>query len=421
MSESGPNMSLQNESIPPPEPRSSRSGKILEFDGLRGVLAVWVVFVHAFLLSGLTMRAQGGLPGFFARNLLRGQHAVFVFFILSGFVVTMQLERRRQSFGQFMTGRFFRIYPLYLIALGLSVGTVFLMPDVLAAGSWFQDARMATMHSVSFQERTHLHWHLLFHLLLMQAAVPNAWFPEAHWTILGTAWSLSHEWQFYLIAPRLKKAAGSPMGLILTATLAVLAARLAGRFHLGLDWSILATLPMFLIGIMTCRVHQSNAARPDLTMSQAMTPSCALLAFAVMANWKIQPILLWTIVYASVVAAGRFPEVSGTGVLLAISGFLKKRCILWLGKISYTIFLIHWPFMIVMLWVALRFRPGLTSAQAFGIFVATIPVMLGLCYVIHRTIETPFIEYGKRFRTQRASEVEKIPGSVQRTPSTTIG
>lgn len=420
MPHSASNIGLANEPAPPPVPNPPRSGKILEFDGLRGILSVWVVLVHALLLSGLILQARSGLPGFFARNFLRGQHAVFVFFILSGFVVSMQLERRRQSFGQFMGGRFFRIYPLYLLALGISVGTVFLLPDVLAAGKWFQDPGLTTMHSVSFQERTHLHWHLFFHLLLMQAAVPNAWFPEAHWTILGTAWSLSHEWQFYMIAPRLKKAASSPLGLIVTAVLAVAAARLAGRFHLGLDWSILATLPMFLIGIMTYQVHQSISCRPDITMAQALMPSCGLAAFAIMANWKIQPILLWTIVYASVVVAGRFAHAPGAGSLRAVSRFLKNRRFLWLGQISYTIFLIHWPFMICMLWFALKLWPELTPAQAFGIFVATSPVMLGLCYVIHRTIEVPVIEFGKSFRKSRANVGENIPNAVQRTPSTTI-
>ncbi len=404
----------------PPVVDSPRPGQIREFEGLRGILALWVVFVHAILFSGLILHTRTGLPGFLLSGIFKGQHGVAVFMILSGFVVTMQLERRQTSFGDFMGSRFFRIYPMYLMSLGLAVLSVFLMPVILETGSWFRNPHFAAMHSVSFHERSQLHWHLLFHVLLIQAAVPNAWFPEAHWAILGPTWSLSHEWQFYLIAPRLRKAADSPVGLLFMAVLIVAASRLASRLHLGLDWSLLATLPLFLLGILTFRFHERFASRPETTLAQALMPVFGFAAFAIFANWKVIPVVIWAIVYGAVIAADRDAGTAAGTVFTGVSSMLKKRVFLWIGSISYPLFLLHWPYMIMVLYVALKLHPGLTSTQAFGIFAASTPFLLWLCHVVHRSIETPVIAFGKRFRTSLAQQADQNSTPMPRTASTTL-
>jgi|GEM_PF-444184 len=401
-----------------PKHGSYRPGQIREFEGLRGLLALWIVFVHAVLFSGLILRTQAGLPGLVLGKFFKGQHGVAVFIILSGFVVSMRLQRRQFSFGEFMSSRFFRIYPLYLMSLALAMVTVFLMPGVLETGSWFRNEYFAAMHSVSFQERTHLHWHLLFHVLLIQTAVPNAWFPEAHWAILGPTWSLSHEWQFYLIAPRLRKVSNSPLGLIVVAILVVAAARLAARLQLGLDWSLLATLPLFLLGILTFRFHEQIASRPETTLAQATTPLCGMAAFAIIADWKAIPVVIWTMAYAAFIAAERTGSSPLGAFLSGLSRFLKNRVFLWLGGISYPLYLLHWPYMIIVLCVALKFRPDLTSTQAFGMFAVSIPPLLWLCHLVHRSVEMPLVDFGKRFRKSIGQQADPMPQTAIRSAST---
>ncbi|MBI1324620.1 acyltransferase family protein [bacterium] len=400
------------------KPDSQRPGQIREFEGLRGLLAVWVVFVHSILLSGMILQLNSGLPAALTRGLLQGQQGVALFMILSGFVVSMQLARPGATMGRFMTSRFFRIYPNYLLSLGLAVVTVFLMPGILETGHWFRDPHFESMHAVSFQERSHLHWHLLFHVFLIQAAIPNAWFPEAQWAILAPAWSLSHEWQFYLIAPRLRKAAFSPFGLMTIAVIAVVAARLAARLSLGLEWSILTTLPLFLIGILTYRIHERVVSRPEIKLSEAMMPLCGLTAFSILANWKFLPITAWTIVYGAVLAADRIDSTRCGAILACFSGLLKTRFFVWLGSISYALYLFHWPFMIIVLAAALKVRPDLTSVQAMALFVAFIPVMLWLCHLIHSSIGLPASAFGKRLRTEARQYPEPIAKSPTRAAST---
>ena len=49
-------------------------------------------------------------------------------------------------------------------------------------------------------------WHFAAHVLLLQGLIPQSLLPYAYITLLGPAWSLSTEWQFYLLigllAPR---------------------------------------------------------------------------------------------------------------------------------------------------------------------------------------------------------------------------
>lgn len=48
---------------------------------------------------------------------------------------------------------------------------------------------------------TQFDWNLAAHLVLAQAVISQGVLPWAYITLLGSVWSLSTEWQFYLLAP----------------------------------------------------------------------------------------------------------------------------------------------------------------------------------------------------------------------------
>ncbi|MFD3511114.1 acyltransferase family protein [Nocardia sp. NPDC058666] len=147
----------------------SRGGRYEYLDALRGLAALAVVLQHC---SELAWPAYARFSG---THFGAGMFGVFVFFVVSGFIIPASLERGR-SLGAFWVGRFFRLFPLFwgcLIAAMIlhSVGRFSLQAGLLADPGW-HFATNATM--------------VQFFL-----GAPNT-------QVIGVAWTLSYELVFYL-------------------------------------------------------------------------------------------------------------------------------------------------------------------------------------------------------------------------------
>jgi peptidoglycan/LPS O-acetylase OafA/YrhL len=94
-------------------------------DALRGYAALVVVLFH---LSPSVVGPDAHLAVFRVIDL--GKYGVLLFFLVSGYVIPMSLERQG-SLRRFWIGRLFRIYPAYLTAIVLVVVTTAAVPAVL--------------------------------------------------------------------------------------------------------------------------------------------------------------------------------------------------------------------------------------------------------------------------------------------------
>ena len=108
--------------------RQGRPDHIAELDALRGLMSLWVVLGHALHAVGF----PGGDP-LWVKPFLANGLAVDVFIILSGFVVTRLLDEKRESYGVYITRRFFRLFPAYVACLLLSVFMLDLVVEALSA------------------------------------------------------------------------------------------------------------------------------------------------------------------------------------------------------------------------------------------------------------------------------------------------
>jgi Acyltransferase family len=124
--------------------------RIVALDGLRGVAAIMVLLHHALLMlpqfadyewySRLSARLSLG-EFLLLRTPLRlvwaGQERAIMFFVLSGFVLSLPwLNGKPQSYGRFLLGRFCRIYPPYLAAMTLAaLGSILMGGHVLPKAS----------------------------------------------------------------------------------------------------------------------------------------------------------------------------------------------------------------------------------------------------------------------------------------------
>ena len=102
-----------------------------------------------------------------------GQYGVFVFFLVSGYIVPASLERRG-SVRNFCVGRVFRLYPLYLVAVGAMI-------VLWASGIGSLSGMNSDPVTSSFED-----------VFMLQSVL---WAP----TVPNVVWSLAYEMVFYLM------------------------------------------------------------------------------------------------------------------------------------------------------------------------------------------------------------------------------
>ena len=96
------------------ETGGAAAGRMAWLDAMRGFAALCVVFDHVSYHVLLPLRH------FLSHHLDLGQYGVYVFFLVSGYIIPASLERKGSIRG-FWAGRAFRLYPPYLLALAISL------------------------------------------------------------------------------------------------------------------------------------------------------------------------------------------------------------------------------------------------------------------------------------------------------------
>ena len=99
---------------PEPVPAPPRGRRLAWLDAMRGFAALCVVFDH---MGGLVLQRPHDIV---YRVLDTGQYGVFVFFLVSGYIIPASLERKGSVRG-FWVSRVFRLYPLYIVAIALAL------------------------------------------------------------------------------------------------------------------------------------------------------------------------------------------------------------------------------------------------------------------------------------------------------------
>ena len=384
-------------------PAARPSARLAWLDALRGLAALAVVFDHASMLVVTSTHS------FLYQWFNFGQYGVFVFFLVSGYIIPASLERKGSIRG-FWISRGFRLYPLYVLA-------------IIASGVGYElgygTLRGAQHHPVQSAAAD---------LLMLPNVLGGPNVPNVTWT-------LSYEMVFYLLlaalfSVRAHRASGGyavacaivvvtlggilPMGalnngigplgprdipiiadaLILAGIgLAVSGRRMRGgswlaagvglllltinQDHYPLPWSGYTILALMFTGTVIYRAESGQVARWKAAVIAvvvlAMTVGGGLWHGAQRPDWGTAGAQWqWQWMTSLVGAALTF----GVGLLLRERRV--PRILAWLGMISYSVYLLH-PLILD------AFRDVPTLHHASRGLVVQLPLAAGLIAVVIAT------------------------------------
>jgi peptidoglycan/LPS O-acetylase OafA/YrhL len=359
------------------------------FESLRGLLAVWVIAYHACLTAGMHAEAWR-----FPLSLLgKGDYAVDLFIILSGFVIFALLDNSRETYGTFIIRRAFRLYPVYLICLAVSAALIPLFVSTLGALPWWHPSTPIRLKNLS--DSVHYFWpQLIIHLTLLHGLVPGVVLPSTDYAFIGQAWSISLEWQFYLVAPLYYKWISErnlPRVLLLS-------------FALILMWYFIpagiAFLPksayLFFVGITAYYGYRFTVRQKALLTTSASLIVILPILFAALTSSV--PLILFSLVYSLVLGTVLMP---GTKVISALSQFFEHGALLYLGRISYCLYLTHMIFIYVcahFLILLFQNHPSHANQWAFfaTLFISALSGTLLVSALLSQYVEYPLLNFGKR-------------------------
>jgi peptidoglycan/LPS O-acetylase OafA/YrhL len=372
-------------------PPLTLSGRLHFLDSLRGLAALGVVFFHFYApgVSPIHPILGGSSPSWVDWVLRHLYCGVDLFFVLSGFVIAFSMDGNATNVryaGNFILRRSIRLDPPYWTAAALMLGYYV----CLNPGNWhdvylqFSGVRgvvanlfyvqnfasiypAASVLDVSWTLCLEVQFYLAYLLMLVAAYYAGRWIAGAPWARRG--------------ARRVRGTVFLAVGVIAVCSLAHWV-RYRGDGFAGRSW-------MFFVGVSLYAAITRGAA-PVLVILPLAALSCL---FAVRQDVEGQTAVATT---AAIYTAG----VTGS-----LGTWLAKRPLMHLGRISYSIYLIH---MVIGMNFLDQLRPYLERHASRGAWTAwaawATAVALSLlgAELLHRVVEAPSNRLSRRLKPGRS-------------------
>lgn len=341
--------------------------KIRSLNALRGIAALLVAIDHTILMT--TNCPPDSALFYFATFM--GSFGVGSFFLLSGFVIFLSLEKSTTI--EFLWHRILRVYPVIIVAVALRMGSQVWM-----------GTRTFDMATVKL---------FLLNISLFGGAVVNVGD-----NIEPIVWSLAIEVKFYIIMAIVVGLSRLNLRVSLTSLLfgVIVLLGLAGRYArpLSSPASIDLALATSCLPILFIGTAASLYYRKLITLNKFLSMVVLLLlafSYAPMTDnvsfaknftaWILAGVLFWSCLYSS-----------------RVQSALDQRWLMLLGAISYPLYAIH---------------PGVVEAVIYlnrgngpsAVFLRGLIVALFVAYSLHRLIENPVQQWSKRMALKKVKAI----------------
>lgn len=375
-------------------------GRRLDFvDAARGWAILGVIAVHASQwtpnLSAVCLSVLGC-----------GQYGVQLFFVASAFTLALTWEQRSSAAPSskldFWIRRLFRVGPMYWAGILLYLG----MAMVLSKGAWPEG------------------WAL--EKIVLHGLLAHGWSPVLINDVVPGGWSIGVEVSFYLLfpfaIPMVRTLKRTFIAVIATIGFSLAANGLGGLVLEGAwrteilnntfwYWWLPSQLPVFALGLLAYRLWPI-----ELSESSWFSKALTALAFAIFAG----------VGYSMTKAAGSahfaawlFGAAAAAFLLLLASGtagWLTARPIMWVGRISYSLYILHAAAgALFILWALPRLLPLAQlpgSVNFVCVMIVLLAVTIPLAWVAHQLLEKPGIAAGRALIRQRQQRLVRRNSSA---------
>lgn len=389
-------------------------------EGLRGIAAVGVMFAHVILIGGAL-----SFPRIVNHAVFLGLNGVTLFFCLSGFLLYAPFVRSvfgesRPETRAFYIRRLLRIYPAYLV----------IAVSAWIAGAWVIRPPQVGGGSLGPIGRPHDAWSILGNLTLLQGYSPSTVLSG-----LSVSWSLVPELIFYALLPVLGGlayllrrqgmgaglAAAIPAGIMIVGGLIVrlLAVHLITHGGGGADglvfrqdgasWiavlrtSFPGSADLFGLGmlgaVLVTLAETRTTARRTVMRASAVVAGFGLIAVLIVQNANVSAPMIGTFAAAAIILIALR---SSWLPVRALTALLRTRAADYLGRISYSIYLWHFP---ILLFVVVH-SGKVTTYGGFAVrMVEIVGATLVLSSLSYRFVELPAQRLARRLSARRRATV----------------
>ena len=383
----------------------AKSARFVELDALRGLAALIVVLHHLRLLWQGDVEPSSRI----LRMLLTllnpaGNGAVILFFVLSGFVLSLPaVAGKPQRYLTFVIRRVFRIYIPYLVALAAAVAGAFWLHGIVTNSSWFH-----------FFWSKPVDWHLVLQHVYFIGVYNTDQFDNP-------IWSLVHEMRISLIFPLLcafvlkfKSKWSFVIAIGLTAVAVVIQ-----KSPFMVEWPIAESVHiagLFVLGIVLARERSRFGGwflrRPRLFSLALIGMTLACLALFLFFNAQSANSIESIFPHAMTCIRHWLIALSAGGLMIiSITSPSWKRVLSWppirfLGEVSYSLYL--WHFIVLLYCVHLLYGEIPLPAILFLALVLS----LAVSWCSYRWIEKPSLTFGRHVSNLSLRSTVKVPANV---------